>query len=139
MPRFHRILLEIFAPPFLGVAIYYPLFLWNGNYEDPWVLLYIVPLFFGFCGYAYIIAGIPSLIYAAIMELAFFIGLSPRSGVTVLLSGFLGLVAGVAMSLYFDMSARFFGLNGLVVGLAIGVSVKRFSLANKVSAVACIP
>jgi len=134
MPRFRRILLEIFAPPFFGMAILYPWVVWgsissgNLDYRN---CFYIIPWFFSFCVYAYLITGIPSLVYAALMELAFFLGLSPRSWMTVLHSGLLGWVAGYASTLEFELDGRVFGTLGLVVGLVLGALIKRCSSSAK--------
>jgi hypothetical protein len=124
MSRCCRVLLEIFAPPFLGVAIWYSLAVWSFSFQN---VFDVVKYFYAFVGFAYIIAGIPSLVYAAIMELAFSFGLSPRSWMAVLLSGLLGSVAGFSM-IFFEVNGNFFVLDGLFVGLVIGAFIKRFSV-----------
>jgi hypothetical protein len=92
--------------------------------------LKLIPLFLVF---GYLLAGVPSLVFAAIMELAFAKGLDPCSGRSVLLSTFLGAASGVPIDMLMagKLTARPNALPlvmlGLLTGLAVGLLIRRWS------------
>ncbi len=86
---------------------------------------------------AYVIAGIPSLLYAFLLEWAFRAGVGPDSWTSVALSALLGALAGVGMMLVLNGSTapgKAFiqvGGVGLITGLAMGIAIKRWSTGNE--------
>jgi hypothetical protein len=92
--------------------------------------LKLIPLFLVL---GYLLAGLPSLAFAAIMELAFAKGLDPCSGRSVLLSTFLGAASGVPIDMLMagKLTARPNALPlvmlGLLTGLAVGLLIRRWS------------
>ena len=111
MTRAARVSIELFAPPLLG--------------SSPFLLMAIITGTFGMIPvvllFAYLVAIVPSMIFTALMELAFWRGLDPRSPKAVLLAGILGLAAGVAIGLVLRVptaaeKALLFGVIGMFVG-----------------------
>lgn len=118
MTRATRVSIELFAPPFLG--------------SSPFALMAIITGTFGLIPMellvAYVVAIVPSMIFTGLMELAFWRGLDPRSPRAILLAGFLGLAAGVAIGLAPRVptaaeKALVFGLIGMIVGTSTGLIV----------------
>lgn len=135
MKRWHRVLLEVFAPPALGATIFW-LFALSGAVADglagrrsggvewlgqAWLML---------AAYAYIFAGLPSLVYAAIMEWRFARGLDPACGRAVALSAGLGLLSGATIVAVMSgdragvASLSLWGGIGVIVGFALGAFVR---------------
>jgi len=87
---------------------------------------------------AYVIAGIPSLLYALLLEWAFRAGVAPDSWASVALSALLGALAGVGMILVLNGSTApgeafiQVGGVGLITGLAMGIAIKRWSTGNAI-------
>jgi hypothetical protein len=134
--RRKRIALEVLGPPALGAALFLVCALgiaavgpgaewptWPELKQLPvWVLTVLL--------FAYFFAGLPSLIYAAIMELAFARGLTPGGGPAIVVSAVLGLASGVGMALFLGWphgrwdAALLLGGVGFGVGLTIGLIVR---------------
>jgi hypothetical protein len=135
MTRIRRLALEIFGPPLLGWMLSYAamaiMLLWRarGDLAIAAKEMHPVVLLYGL-GVAFIIAGLPSLAYAAIMEIRFARGLSPRSRRAVLLSTSLGAFAGLAMSVVVrkqPVDAAAVGImmgTGAIVGFAIASLIR---------------
>jgi len=134
MKRSTRIALELLGPPLLGALL-----LWltvlpiDGSFGagvDWWVMLSWMVL------WAYLFAGIPSILYTLTMEVAFAKGLNAGRWPATAFSGLLGAGAGVSMVLVlmgwqFDAAVLLrFGELGLTVGLVLGLVIK-FSSAQK--------
>ncbi|MBI3886764.1 MAG: hypothetical protein HY302_13690 [Opitutae bacterium] len=139
MKRRSRIALEALGPPLLGAAaIFSPLVVeaaraailegkfggwtWEGV-KFFWVVVFV----------AYLVAGLPSLFYTAIMEWRFHRGLDPRSWRAVALSTFLGLLSGLAISGVLsglkwkpEVWAYYSGV-GVAVGFLLGWLIKVWS------------
>jgi len=97
MKRPLRIALEIIGPPLFGLLPFYvmmtPDLIANIAYG------HVNPAeHFAIFGGAYMVAGIPSIIYAVVMETAFSRFFSPKSWRAVMLSTILGLFSGVLIS-----------------------------------------
>ncbi len=135
--RKKRIAWQVLAPAPLGVAVMvFPSAFWNAFFradapQVDWLQVGLVFVIYAFA--AYIIAGIPSVIFAVLMEWAFALGLAPNSWVAVVLAGALGALAGVTMIAVpsgFVIPAgqigivAMFGTAGCCVGLIIGVVTK---------------
>lgn len=140
MTRKKRIALELLGPPVLGVvflvglAFVSQLFTASGVAgKSSWrELLFVV-------AYAYLFAGIPSMVFAAVMELAFSRGMKPSSWRSVALAALLGGAAGVAMGLFItggEISGQalraggIFAYVGVAAGLTLGVVIKWRSTAR---------
>lgn len=127
MRRGHRIAVEVLGPPLLA-ATFLEVVVVLGLRE-----LGMLGLFPFFLVFGYLFAGLPSLAFAAIMELAFAKGLDPCSGRSVLLSTVLGAASGVPIDMLMagKPSARpnalFFVMLGLVTGFVMGVLIRRWS------------
>ncbi len=139
MTRHKRIALELLGPALLASGLVGLVFLteagwaaiasgklpqWNAQFVSGMGLFVVL---------AYLIAGIPSIIYATVMEWRFAAGLDPNSGRTVWLSTFMGLFSGasmvaVATSFHWDWIAwSFLGGMGAAVGLLLGLVIKNCS------------
>lgn len=139
-----RIALELIGPPLLGgfvlgLVFFFPGMIQNANTDKPWelipmalysVLISVIA--------AFLIAGIPSLIYTCVMEWRFGRGLDPRSGRSIALSALLGVAAGLAITLAYGSEradALILGLTfcgtGLIVGLIMGLLIKHWSTEKK--------
>ena len=137
MKRWQRILLEIFGPPGLAGSIILVavacIAIWEhwqltGEIRLPmdnagaWILSVMVG--------AYILAGIPSLIYAGVMEWRFARGLRPGSGAAIAWSTGLGGIcgAGVIGALFRGAGDGWvmpaFAIIGLIVGAIVGLIVR---------------
>lgn len=118
MTRAMRVSIELFMPPLLGASPFLLMSIITGTVGLIPVVLLV----------AYVLAIVPSMVFTALMELAFWRGLDPRSLLTVLLAGFLGLAAGVAIGVApggptAAEHALFFGLIGMIVGAGTAVIV----------------
>jgi hypothetical protein len=136
MTRRSRIALEILGPPALGAACWLLAIggwtLWEAMTRGkPAALLRQLPemaLVLFVC--AYFFAGVPSLLYAAIMEWRFARGLDPASWRTVGWSTGLGLASGAAIIGVLSggraglASLAVFGALGLIVGALLGGFIK---------------
>jgi hypothetical protein len=139
MKRSKRILLELLGPPLLGSVV-----LWTGI--AVWTCWETIkerkPIqwdgqIFSFMGmvliFAYLLAGIPSIVYTVIMEWRFRQGLDPQSRRAVILSTVLGLLSGIAIVLtitggrWEDTGWVFYGGIGALVGLSLGWMIKALS------------
>jgi hypothetical protein len=150
MKRWHRVAAEVLGPPLLAAVILFGVVVLSElsgvqrSYGWAWaksllsyLLLYIV--------FAYLIAGIPSVIYALVMEWVFARGLNPTSACAVALSSALGALSGAAMIAVLHLmsdSSQFgaekwlvlagFSALGLVVGAIMGVFVRWRTRVNVV-------
>lgn len=149
MTRPKRIALEILGPPLLGGGLvlvgWAVVALWNfltGATPirwDPqalaWVLVVLI--------YAYALAGIPSILYALVMEWWFSRGLNPASWRAVGLSAFLGFLAGggmISVLSGFHLESAllaFWGGLGSAVGFLLGLFIKVRSTPRRKNAEAC--
>lgn len=124
MKRAQRIILEVFGPPLLAATIFEVVAL-VGTREAEALKLFPLFLFFG-----YLVAGLPSLAFAGIMEFAFARGLEPTSKSAVLLAATLGMASGLLIDMAMAgattvrLSAAFFMILGLLVGGAIGLAIQ---------------
>ncbi len=129
MKRTHRIAVEVLGPPLIAATIL-EIVAVVGMREVG--TLKLIPFFMVF---GYVLAALPSLAFAAILELAFAKGLEPRSWQTVLLSASLGAVSGlpidmlIARRLTVRSNALCFVLLGAVTGSAIGLLIRTWSRA----------
>ena len=143
LTRKKRIVLELFGPPALGAILLFLYALvtaaWNQNaYEtdenfQPNRILATGAIYLG---YAYFFAGIPSIIYTAIMEWRFTRTLEPDSWQAVQLSAFLGTGAGFVLGLAvgeFRFQSVFWMMSsiGLTVGFLLGLLIKHWSTERK--------
>jgi hypothetical protein len=140
MKRWKRVLLEVLGPPAIGgmivgiVAVVagawdeVPRLGWNRWMSD--AAVYAVLILVG----AYVVAGIPSLVFAGIMEWRFARGLSPASKRVVGWTGSLGLVSG--WSIAFILAGNrptadliwpilLIGCVGAATGSVIGMLIRR--------------
>lgn len=111
MTRATRVSIELLTPPLLGSSPFLFMAIITGTIGLIPVVLLV----------AYLLAIVPSMLFTALMELAFWRGLDPRSLPAVLLASFLGLAAGVIIGLVpggptAAEHARVFGLMGMIVG-----------------------
>ena len=136
MTRGKRIALEILGPPALGAGLWdmtmAATMAWSAWVDGrpqawSWQIAQVTGAVFLF---AYVFAGLPSLLYAAIMEWGFARGLNPASWRAVLWSSGLGLTSGLAIigvasagRAEFAAYALLGGL-GLVVGFLLGWFIK---------------
>ncbi len=92
MKRLHRFLQHALLPPLFGGILMFFVMFFGRNGPTDWAG---VPVLFGFVILAaYLMAIIPSLAYAALMEWAFSRGVVGGSGRAVVLSAFLGATVG---------------------------------------------
>lgn len=138
MKRWQRVALEVLVPPLLAAAILFAVVvlseLWAGHrsYGSAWAKSLLGYLLV-YLAFAYLIAGVPSVIYMLVMEWNFAHGLNPRSGRAVALSSLLGALSGAAMIavIHLISDSRSFGAEqwlvlagfsalGLIVGAIIG-------------------
>lgn len=138
MKRWQRIALQILAPPALGGAIaliaigciavwehWQKTGTWRVPIQDAgvWFLFAMI--------WAYVLAIIPSAIYAALMEWRFARGLRPGSLAAIIWSSGLGGISGFAIIAVIFRGPgdgwifAAFTLLGLVVGVIVGVLVRR--------------
>ena len=124
MKQYHRVFIEVLAPPFLGACMVMVRPSAADNFHER---------FFGFLPLvvaAYTFAIIPSLLYTAVMELWFWLGLRARCGLlcTVVFSAAIGCGAGFMIEYVIDfqqiLSTVFLWI-GALVGLLIGFYVSR--------------
>ena len=124
MKRPARITLEVLGPPLLGATI---LQIVAAAAVREVEALKLFPLFVGF---GYFVAGIPSVLFAAIMELAFCRGLRPDGVPAVVLAAVLGAASGLAIEMVLAgavtvrSSAAFFIAFGCVIGGMIGLLIR---------------
>lgn len=127
MKRRHRIAVEVLGPPLVAATIL-EIIAVVGLREVG--ALKLIPLFLIF---GYLLAGLPSLAFTLILEIAFAKGLDPRSGRAVLLSSVLGAASGVpidmlmAGKLTVRPNASCFVALGIVTGCATGLFIRRWS------------
>jgi hypothetical protein len=119
MTRATRVSIELFTPPLLGSSPFLLMAIITGTFGMIPVVLLV----------AYLVAILPSMIFTSLMELAFWRGLDPRNPKAILLAGFLGLAAGVAIGLAPRVptaaeKALFFGLIGMLVGTSTALIVR---------------
>lgn len=124
MKRSHRVALEILSPPLLAFGLAVLFFQLDGPGLDAGDLRELAPLL----GFAYLVAALPSLLFAATLELAFAGGLAPRSAFTVLLAGALGALGGAAVGLLLRIGAdgalmRYLVILGAATGTLVGVVI----------------
>jgi hypothetical protein len=137
--RRKRIALELLGPPLLAAGSLDIV----GCIVDAWIghLNFTAENWFGqifgwglvMLIYAYLFAGIPSIIYAAVMEWRFARGLDPKSWRTVGWSSVLGVLSGVEIGACLSRFGGppgfwvFYGGLGLAVGFVLGLLIKRWS------------
>lgn len=126
MRRRHRIALELLGPPLLGTVLF-DLYMAAAALNLGVLVLLPVVLFA-----AIPLAGLQTLGFAVVMELAFSSGLDPRSWRSVLLATGLGAVSGFPVELMRTggrpfRDAPLFVLLGLAVGFVIGSLIRRWS------------
>jgi hypothetical protein len=140
--RGKRITLELLGPPILGGALV-TLWAWGAvvflslyRYEHPWEAvgqLRLIPGFWLLYGlFAFPMIGVQAACYAAIMEWRFSRGLAPRSWRAVALSTGLGYLSGLPLAFGYGYERRdtwwLFNLLGPMVGLVLGLLIRRWSL-----------
>ena len=146
MPLTHRkrIALELFGPAIIGASPFIVaaagLSLWktitsNQSWEFPFKVLQAAG---AFLLYAYLVVGIQSILFTAIMEWRFTFGLNPQSWQSVTLSALLGFASGSIIALAFGSSASernsqllVWGGIGLAVGFTCGLLIKILSKPKK--------
>lgn len=127
MKRRARITLEFLGPPLLAATILEVVALVSVRE------VVALELFVLFLAFAYFVAGIPSLLFALLMELAFSRGLRPDGLRAVALAAVLGGASGLpidmvlAGALEVRPRALFFVALGFVVGGLIGALVRVWS------------
>lgn len=137
LTRGKRVVLELLGPPLLGaiilMAISYAQTLWIAlqNWKTPKVEPGILKPF-GLLIFAYLFAGIPSVIYTLVMEWRFAKGLDPESWRTIQVSACLGTMAGIFVGLLvgeFHLNSAFWLMSGigLIVGFLMGLLIKHGS------------
>lgn len=122
MKRATRIVLHIVLPPFVGgVLMTAPAVFFDSNNALEAAFVFVV--------YGYVFAGVPSLLYAWAMEIAFAKGVTPGSGNAIAASTALGASAGLVIVL--GLSALggswphgYALLMFIAVGLAVGAAVE---------------
>lgn len=140
MKKTPRIAIEALGPPLLGglmlggVVAGGKLFSGGHGSKNPVANIADAAIMIGYVVVvAYLIAGIPSQIYMAIMETCFARGLSPASWRTVWLSAALGAIAGVSMITVVNREgyepAMFvlWAVPGLLVGGSLGLIIRHLS------------
>lgn len=141
MKRWKRSMMLALAPPGLGAVLLFVAVLISemavGRWRMEWAFIGSLFSYLGiYLFFAYLIAGAPSLLYAAVMEWRFARGLNPRSWRAVWLSTGLGGAAGLGMIGAMLAISRpttgftewwifgiFAGL-GVVVGFVVGACVR---------------
>jgi hypothetical protein len=124
MRRPARITLEVLGPPLLAASI---LELAAVVAVREVAALELFPLFLAF---AYFVAGVPSLLFAAVLELAFSRGLRPDGPRAVALAAALGAASGLPIDMTLAgavtvrPSAAFFVAFGFLVGGMIGLLIR---------------
>jgi hypothetical protein len=120
-----RITAEILSPPLVAVFVYSLVVF---TFTRDAVAIQAFPLMLLF---AYIFAGIPSIVFAIVMEIAFRRGLKVRSWRTVLLASGLGLVSGIVVALCWargldnrHSAFSLFPALGCFTGFAVGFIVR---------------
>ena len=140
MKKTPRIAIETLGPPLLGglmlggIVAGSELFSGRHGSKNSVANIADAAIMIGYVvGIAYLIAGIPSLIYTAIMETCFARGLSPASWRTVWLSTALGAIAGVSIITVLNREghepAMFVhrAVPGLLVGGSLGLIIRHLS------------
>ena len=94
MKRPYRVILEVFGPTFLAVVAFIVPMVPDLIAEIAYGRMNLKELL-GFVYLAYAVGGIPSVIYAVTMEIAFARGLNPKSWRYVIFSSAVGLVSGI--------------------------------------------
>lgn len=146
-----RIALELLGPPLLGAVLFCAL---------PWAQRAWIsvrqgrppgydPHFFQNVGFvlllAYVLAGIPSIVYTLVMEWRFARGLDPKNWWTVALSALLGTIAGGTIGISWDAGRWnlgawiLLGVTGLGVGFLLGSLIKMLSKPKEENREACGP
>lgn len=124
MRRPARIALELLGPPLLAATLLEVVAL--AALREV-AALKLFPLFLGAGCYA---AGLPSLLFAGIMELAFARGLRPDGPGTVALAAALGAASGLPIDMAMAgavtvrLHALFFVILGVLVGGTVGVVIR---------------
>jgi hypothetical protein len=90
MNRPARFAMELLLPPILVASPFVAFALLFGQLE----------VAFGMLTFAYLLAGMPSIAFAVILELAFMAGLDPRGEGFVRLATWLGFIAGLGMAAF---------------------------------------
>ena len=143
LTRRKRIAFELLGPPFAGALIASAFELikeasqsgfsagpvgWNFRIQGS-VLQFVM-----FLPFAYLFAGVQSIVYTLVMEWRFARGLDPCSWRSVGLSTLLGFASGAAICLGYGFRRSdvislwmFFGGTGFAVGLVLGLLIKRWS------------
>jgi hypothetical protein len=138
MKRSLRIVLHCVLPPlFGGIVLTLVTFFIERRLADPGTTLLV------FIIYGYLVAGVPSLVYAALMERAFARGVAPGSGRAIRRSSLLGSLAGLAVVAIvwipsrqpLNSSLALLVLAGLAMGFAVGfaVGVVQWALERRVA------
>jgi hypothetical protein len=141
MTRQFRILFEVFGPPFVG-AILGSLFAFvmNAHAGNIQPIDYFITVPLSFVVGAYYLMTIPSVGFAAAMEMAFLFGLRITSWITVVLTSLIGLLAGVLLGKKCEPSTQavavgifsghpvfcFYALIGLTTGLIMGCIIRAY-------------
>jgi hypothetical protein len=119
MNRPARFAMELLLPPIMGASPFLAFALLFGQLE----------VALGILTFAYLMAGIPSLVFAVILELAFMAGLDPRGEGLVRLASWLGLAAGLAMAAFAGDFTTFILLAplGIAGGAFTALIIRRWS------------
>lgn len=136
--RWRRVLLEFFGPPALGALVLW-LFVMGGSVSDwfearsalrpvelaqAWLILTL---------FAYVFAGLQSMVYTVVLEWSFSRGLDPASWLTVAWSTILGWLSGAAIVVVLGprqadgMAWLVWGGLGAIVGFINGALIRRLS------------
>lgn len=124
MTRTSRVFVELLVPPLLGATPFLMMAILTGTLGLIPIILLV----------AYVMAGVPSVIFTAVLELAFWRGLDPRSWDAVLLGAGLGLASGLGIGLIGGLrgaadKAFYFGVIGLLSGTGTALIVRWRSTA----------
>ena len=126
MKRSWRIILEVLGPPGLGAVVFIVqmFVIYHGRLEWGDFLRMI---FF----WSYLLATIPSVVYALILEGSIRSGLSARSWKFVALSTMLGVGAGFFIGMSTPALAFLLAINGAFTGLLIGLLIRTLTAATE--------
>lgn len=124
MGRGARIALELLAPPVVASVLFTVVMSAVTLSPGGLAVLPVVLLF------AYMFAGIPSALFTAAMEVAFWRGLDPGSSRAVRLAALLGLLAGLLIAVPFSVTPKaceslaLFPSLGAMTGALVGLLVR---------------